>query len=89
MLLRRRYAWKEQKILYNTTLTVGSVTYAIKARRLLLHEGIKAHTVKLTDGKSGGCTHGIVIPSSRFFDAVVILKKNGIDYSLFDGGEKG
>ena len=72
--------------MYNTTLTVGSVTYAIKARRLLLHEGIRARTVKLTEKAENGCVHGIIIPSSRFFDAVVILKKNGIAYSLFDGG---
>ena len=72
--------------MYNTTLTVGSVTYAIKARRLLLHEGIQARTVKLTDTSGGGCVHGIIIPSSRFFDVVVILKKNGIAYSLLGGG---
>ena len=72
--------------MYNTTLTVGSVTYAIKARRLLLNEGIKARTVKLTDTSGSGCLHGIIIPSSQFFDAVVILKKNGIAYSLLGGG---
>ena len=43
------------KYMDNTTLTVGSITYAIKARRLLLHEGIKARTVKLVTDESGGC----------------------------------
>ena len=71
----------------NTTLTVGSVTYAIKARRLLLHAGINARTVKVeVDERGSGCVHGIVIPTSRFFDAVVILKENGIDYSLLGSG---
>ena len=70
----------------NTTLTVGSITYAIKARRLLLHAGIRARTIKLVSEDVGGCAHGIVIPSSRFFDAVVILKENGISYSLLGGG---
>ena len=74
----------------NTTLTVGSVTYAIKARRLLLHAGIRARTVKVEGGERGvGCAHGIVIPSSRFFDAVVILKDNGIGYSLLGDGGRG
>ena len=89
MLLRRSYARKEPRKLDNTTLTVGSVTYAIKARRLLLHAGIRAKVVKtVSDGTGSGCTHGIVIPSSRFFDAVVILKENGIDYALLGSGGK-
>ena len=73
----------------NTTITVGSVTYAIKARRLLTSAGIKARTVKLSgDGGSLGCVHGIVVASSRFFDAVVILKENGIEYSLLSGSRQ-
>ena len=72
----------------NTTLTVGSITYAIKARRLLLHAGIRARTIKLVTEEGGGCVHGIVIPSSRFLDAVVILKENGISYSLLGGGKE-
>lgn len=84
MLMRSIYARKESATLSNTTITVGSVTYAMKARRLLLHSGIKARLVKLLSEASGGCTHGIVIPSSRFFDAVVILKREQISYSIYN-----
>ena len=68
----------------NTTITVGSVTYAMKARRLLLHSGIKSRLTKLLSEKAyGGCTHGIIIPTARFFDAVVILKNASIPYSIY------
>ncbi len=83
MLLRTAYARKEPKTLDNTTIIIGSVTYAVKARRLLAHDGIRARLIKLSRGESSeGCTHGIEIPSSRFFDAVVILKEGGIPYSV-------
>ena len=71
----------------NTTIAVGSITYAVKARRLLARGGIKAKLIKLSLSETaGGCAHGIVIASSRFFDAVVILKENGIPYSLYREG---
>ena len=71
----------------NTTITVGSVTYAVKARRLLARGGIKARLIKLSPSESaGGCAHGLVISSARFFDAVVILKENGVPYSLYREG---
>lgn len=70
----------------NTTITVGSVTYAIKARRILLHGGIRATLTKVISNENGGCNHGVVIPSSRFYDAVVILKSHGISYSVYSGG---
>ena len=75
--------------LKNTTITVGSVTYAMKARRLLLHGGIKARLIKLLLEKTdGGCTHGIIIPTTRFFDAVVILKNANIPYSIYTADSK-
>ena len=83
----RAYARKEPLTLDNTTIAVGSITYAVKARRLLARGGIKAKLIKLSLSETaGGCAHGIVIASSRFFDAVVILKENGIPYSLYREG---
>ena len=79
---------KELKTLDNTIITLGSVTYAMKARRLLLHEGIRSRLVKvLPENTDNGCTHGLAVASARFFDAVVILKKQGIPYSVYRGGD--
>ena len=70
----------------NSIITLGSVTYAMKARRLLIREGIRSRPVKvLPENTDNGCTHGLVIASARFFDAVVVLKKHDIPYSVYRG----
>ena len=67
-----------------TTITVGSVTYAIKVRKLLERSGIAAMLVKVDSSKSErGCTYGINVNSENFYDAVAVLKNNGIEYSVF------
>ena len=67
-----------------TTITVGSVTYAIKVRRLLERNGINSMLVKVDSSKSErGCTYGINVNSEKFYDAVALLKNNGIEYSVF------
>lgn len=58
----------------------------MKARRLLIREGIRSRLVKvLPENTDNGCTHGLVIASARFFDAVVVLKKHDIPYSVYRG----
>ena len=66
----------------NTTIiTVGTVTYALKAKKLLEREGVNASLVKL-DSSEDGCTHGIKIYESNLYDSIAILKKMGIDYQV-------
>ncbi|MBQ8414146.1 MAG: DUF3343 domain-containing protein [Clostridia bacterium] len=67
------------------TVTVGSVTYAIKLRKLLVKNGIGCRLVKLdntVDGK--GCTHGVEIFEGDLYRTVFILRENGIAYKLKD-----
>ena len=67
-----------------TTLTVGSVTYAIKAKKALLGIGIKSKLIKVTSSlKNLGCEYGIEFPSVYFLDAVAELKKQKINYTLY------
>ena len=70
--------------LNKTAISLGSVTYAMRAHKLL--SGIKIHSklVKLDAGKSAdGCIYGIIISSANYPDAVMELKKEGIPFSLF------
>ncbi len=69
----------------NTTIiTVGSVTYAIKVKKLLERSGIRSKLIKVESSASHkGCTYGIRIPSSLFYDAVAVLRNQGIDYSVY------
>ena len=67
-----------------TTITVGSVTYAIKARRLFMRMNIKSKLVKLDAKKSkNGCTHGLEFSTEDFYAAVMGLKNAGINYSIY------
>ena len=65
------------------TITVGSVTYAIRLKKLLIRKGIAARLVK-TDGDKNtvGCSHGVEISESDLFGAVKIMRDAGIEYSL-------
>ena len=68
----------------NIIVTVGTVTYAIKLRKLLLREGIRSKLVKV-DNSEGRCSHGIAINENDFYQAVVVMKSNGIKYSVYNG----
>ena len=57
-----------------------SVTIAMKLRRILLREGIKSKLVKVVQN---GCTHGIEIYRADFYNAIVVMKENGINYSVY------
>lgn len=81
----RMAALRRRKSLNTTIITVSSVTYAVKAKKLLERTGVKASLVKLDSSKNGGgCTHGIKIYSSYLYDAIAVLKKMGIDYHVYN-----
>lgn len=67
-----------------TIITVGSVTYAIKVKKLLERAAITAKVVKVESSKSSkGCAYGIKIPSPLFYNAAALLRNKGIDYSIY------
>lgn len=66
------------------TVTVGSVTYALKLKKLLLREGIRSKLVKVDNTAEGvGCSHGVSINKSDFYSAVLIMKTNAFNYSVY------
>ena len=74
---------KELEALRGTVLIVGSVTYAFKARKLLLRAGIEAKLIKVSSTESGtGCNHAIEISLDDFYSAVAILRENAVEYSV-------
>lgn len=67
-----------------TAISLGSVTYAMKAQKLLSRIKIHSKLVKLDAGSSAyGCIYGLIIYSIDYPDAVMELKKEGITFSLF------
>ena len=55
-----------------------------KARKLLLRAGIIARVVR-TDGSAEGarCVHGLEVDRTDYFRVLLILKENGISYSVY------
>ncbi len=70
-------------------VSVGSVTYAIKLRRLLSRAGIRSKLVKV-EGKDiqSGCQHAVSIRYEDFYNAVVIMREKNIPYSVYNAGLK-
>ena len=66
-----------------TTIIIGSVTQAIKLKKLLLRAGIDSIVVKVDNNENGkGCSHGVEISSLDFYQAVVVMRENNINYSV-------
>ena len=66
-----------------TTITVGSVTYAIKARKLLQRMKIQSKLIKIDASISpDGCKHGIEFDSDDLFSVVMGLRNAGINYKI-------
>lgn len=61
-----------------TVITFESVTFAIKARKLLSRRNIKSNLIK-RDSKSG-CSHGLLIDSRDYFSSVAVLRESGLRY---------
>ena len=65
------------------TVAVGSVTYAIKVRKILARMGIKANLTKSSyDETRIGCNHGIEIPEEHLYTLISVLKEHGINYNV-------
>lgn len=64
--------------------SVGSITYAHKARRALARVNIRSKLVKTDAARNPfGCQYGIEIPDERQFDASMELRKSGIAYASY------
>ena len=62
----------------NRTITIGSVTYAQKAKRILIQKGIRVRLVKQEATSDGGCAFGVEVPEEAHLDALLILRAAGI-----------
>ncbi len=68
----------------NTTiLGVETITYAIKARKLLSGMGIPSKLIKADKiDTRNGCGYAIEIDSNDFLSAVAVLRRHNINYTL-------
>ena len=62
-------------------IKIGSITYALKAKRALSELGIKTKVQK-TSSDANGCIYSLEVPEEKLFSAVSELKSLGISYEL-------
>lgn len=62
-----------------SVLEIGSMTYAVKAKKCLLAAGIRAEIVK-TARSASGCVYGVRIPYRSTYEAKAILNQCGIEF---------
>lgn len=68
--------------------TMKSMTYAIKAKKLLEYAGIGAEIVNLDPALTRrGCAYGVSFPCGRTVDAKRLLRTRGIEYGRILGEE--
>ena len=63
-------------------LMLGSVTEAMKAKRALANQGIKANIQKKSDGRDGGCRYGLLVSDADLLRVTLVLREENIPYRM-------
>ncbi len=70
----------------NCIFTTGSVTQAMKAKRILAEHSIAVNTIKVsTDNSKRGCVHGIEFNCQNSGNISRILHNSGIGFEVGNG----
>ncbi len=71
------------------TVTLPSVTYAEKAKKLLNRSGIPSKIIKVDAEKTRrGCTYGVTFNDNDYWNAVMTLRNNDVPYETYPYSEK-
>lgn len=70
-------------------LTIGTVTQAIRARKLLTAAGIGARLIKNTGTAKTGCAYGLSVRAADMPQAMRVLGEGGIAYEWSRGRAAG
>ena len=68
--------------MHDYLLLLGSLTVAMKAKRALAAQGIKASIQKKSDVHGSGCQYGLQISSADLLGVTLVLRENGIPYRM-------
>lgn len=63
-------------------LLLGSVTEAMKAKRALASQGIKANISKRSDVHDGGCRYGLLVSEGDLLRVTLVLREENIPYRM-------
>ena len=70
-------------------LTIGTVTQAIRARKLLAAAGIGARLIKGTNGARAGCAYGLSVRAADMQPSMRLLQESSIAFEWSRGRATG
>ena len=62
--------------------TLKTLTYAQKAKRILLKSGISSNIVKLNASDSKGCAYGVEFDIKSHLEVIKLLRENNLEYGM-------
>ena len=62
------------------TVTLKTITYAQKTKKLLQKDNIDARIVKLSGDPLSGCTYGVEFDRKYYYKVIALLRENEISY---------
>ena len=78
--------WQEDKDLKTKTVTVKTITIGLKGKKALATRGIKSSLIKVDFTKTAeGCQYGLSFDERYYYNAISILKENGIEFGAYKG----
>ena len=63
-------------------LLLGSVTQAMRAKRALANQGIRASIHKQSERRDGGCHYGLLVSDADLMRVTLILREENIPYRM-------
>ena len=66
----------------DTFVLIGSITYAMKARKIVKEQGIDAQIVKHDTKGRKGCSYGLICKAENTIAIIGILRANNIPYEV-------
>lgn len=78
----------KEKAMARETIIIGSVTYAMKAKRKLGEVGVQSRLIKAAPQIDRGCTYGLEFDGNDRLTVVAIMRENGIAYEFRSPDQK-
>ena len=63
-------------------ILIGSITYTMKAKKILSNHGINATITKYDSTSHHGCTYGLKLKQNQYINVIGILNQNNIRYQI-------
>lgn len=68
--------------MHDYILLFGSITYAMKAKRLFEREGLTCELQRISPREKGGCSYGLRIEGGALLHATMLLRDASVPYRL-------